>query len=287
MTVAVGLLLGIGLLLCVSPLLWPDRPIVPSRVRVLLGRIDELLVQAGLGQVRPAVFAVVVVLAATSAAAVAALLTSVVAVTVLAGLAGGVLPIVILTGRARARRRASRVLWPDVVDHLVSALRSGATLVDALASLGEAGPASVAPAFRAFARDIRATGDADHAFDALKARLADPVADRIVEAMRMVREVGGTELTGVLRALSASLRQDAALRSEVEARQSWIRNAARLGVAAPWVVLLLLASRPEAATAYDSPTGAALIGVGFVVTVIAYRLMIALGRLPEERRWFA
>ncbi len=103
----------------------------------------------------------------------------------------------------------------------------------------------------------------------------------------MAREVGGTELPSVLRALAASLRQDAALRSEVEARQSWIRGAARLGIAAPWLVLLLLASRPEAASAYNSPGGLALLAVGLVVTVIAYRVMLALGRLPEERRWFA
>jgi tight adherence protein B len=66
-----------------------------------------------------------------------------------------------------------------------------------------------------------------------------------------------------------------------------VRGAARLGVVAPWVVLLLLASRPEAAAAYNSPAGLALLGVGLVVTVVAYRVMIALGRLPDERRWFA
>jgi tight adherence protein B len=52
-------------------------------------------------------------------------------------------------------------------------------------------------------------------------------------------------------------------------------------------VLLLLASRPEAASAYNSPLGLAVLGAGLVVTIVAYRLMIALGRLPEERRWFA
>jgi len=66
-----------------------------------------------------------------------------------------------------------------------------------------------------------------------------------------------------------------------------VRGAARLGVVAPWVVLLLLASRPEAAAAYNSPAGLALLTGGLVVTVVAYRVMIALGRLPEERRWFA
>ena len=63
----------------------------------------------------------------------------------------------------------------------------------------------------------------------------------------MARQVGGTELTPVLRALAASVRADASLRAEVESRQSWIRGAAVLGVAAPWVILALLALRPEGA----------------------------------------
>ena len=103
----------------------------------------------------------------------------------------------------------------------------------------------------------------------------------------MSREVGGAELPQVLRNLAAWLRQVAALRAEVEARQGWIRTAARLGVAAPWVVLLLLSSRPEAASAYNSPLGLGLLAVGLVITVVAYRIMLAVGRLPEERRWFA
>jgi tight adherence protein B len=102
----------------------------------------------------------------------------------------------------------------------------------------------------------------------------------------MSREVGGNELTTVLRNLAAYLRQDAAIRSEVEARQSWIVNAARLGVAAPWIVLLLLSTRPEAAQAYNSPSGTVVILVGLALSVVAYRIMLGIGRLPDERRWF-
>ena len=137
-----------------------------------------------------------------------------------------------------------------------------------------------------FEADYRATGNFGVCLDRLKARLADPVADRILETLRMSREVGGSELIRVLRNLSSYLRQEAAIRSEVEARQSWVMNAARLGVAAPWIVLLLLATRPEAAIAYKTAAGGLLILGGFVVSVFAYRLMLAIGRLPEERRWF-
>ena len=179
------------------------------------------------------------------------------------------------------------MIWPDVVDQLVSAVRSGLALPDALLTLAESGPSQTRAAFVRFRADYRATGNFSLSLDSLKERLADPVADRILETLRMSREVGGSELTTVLRNLGSYLRQESAIRSEVEARQSWIVNAARLGAAAPWVVLLLLASRPEAAVAYNSPQGIALITGGFVVSMVAYRLMIAIGRLPEERRWFS
>ncbi len=62
------------------------------------------------------------------------------------------------------------------------------------------------------ARLVEATGTIGGALDDLKDRLADPVADRIVETLRMSRDVGGTELPTILRSLAASLRQDAAVR---------------------------------------------------------------------------
>jgi tight adherence protein B len=112
------------------------------------------------------------------------------------------------------------------------------------------------------------------------------VGDRIVETLRMARQVGGTDLTTVLRALASSVRADAALRGEVEARQSWTRGAAVLGVAAPWLVLALLATRPEGAQAYATPEGVSLVLAGAALSVLAYQLMMRLGRLPEAQRWF-
>ncbi len=73
----------------------------------------------------------------------------------------------------------------------------------------------------------------------------------------------------------------------MEARQSWIRGAAVLGVAAPWVILTMLALRPEGAEAYASPAGMALILAGAAVSFVAYRVMLRIGRLREPRRWFA
>ncbi len=290
MTWAVGLALGSGLVLIASPWLWPRaaRPDAGAAGRpVLMSALRTRLAQAGLARVQPSVFVVVSLVFGAGLGAGVLGAATVPVLAVAAGAAGAVAPLVLLSGRARRRRRMLREAWPDLVDHLVSGVRSGQGLTAAVARLAEVGPVDFRPAFREFARVASATGTVGPALDALKDHLSDPVADRIVETLRMSRDVGGTELPAVLRNLSAYLRQEGTLRAEVEARQSWVMNAARLGVAAPWIVLVLLASRPVAAAAYNSPPGLALIGIGAVVSVGAYRVIVALGRLPDERRWFA
>ena len=172
-----------------------------------------------------------------------------------AAIAGAIAPFAWLRARRSRLLRSRRALWPDVCDLLIASVRAGMSLPDAVASLADSAPAELRPAFAAFARDVAASGHFDSSILRLKSALADPVADRIVETLRMARQVGGTELTPVLRALAASVRADASLRAEVESRQSWIRGAAVLGVAAPWVILALLALRPEGAERVRKPRG--------------------------------
>jgi tight adherence protein B len=285
MTIALGLLGGVGLLLLISPLLWPksDAPAAQGASRRSL--LPDRLAAAGLGQTTATVFLLVSALLGLAAGVVAYALTGMTALAGIVGAFATLLPNAGIGWRIRSRRQANRLAWPDVVDHLVGATRAGLGLPESLAALAESGPAQFRGNFRDFARDYESTGLFGVALDDLKTRLADPVADRILETLRMAREVGGTELPNVLRSLSALLRQEQALRAEVEARQSWIVNAARIGVAAPWIVLMLLSTRPEAAPAYQSPSGLLLLGVGVAVTLVAYRIMIRIGRLPEPRRW--
>jgi tight adherence protein B len=266
--------------------MWPRSRVTERKDGGALGRAHERLAQAGLARVGIPTLVVVSVILGVAASAVVFALVPVVAAAVAAGLLVLALPWLVVIWRARAARRATRVVWPDVVDHLVSAVRSGLALPDSVVTLAHTGPPATRVAFAEFERDYRMSGSFADSLDRLKDRLVDPVADRIIETLRMSREVGGNELTTVLRNLASYLRSDAAVRSEVEARQSWVVNAARLGVAAPWIVLILLSSRPEAAAAYNTPEGAMVIGVGLVLSVIAYRIMLGIGRLPEEKRWF-
>lgn len=284
MILVLGGMLGAGVLLLVAPFLWPRERREVSRS---LDALRSQLALAGFTRMPLEAFIAISLIVGIAGAALVHATIGIVTVTAIAGVAAALAAPLVIRRRAANRLRENRTAWPDVVDHLVAAVRSGLSLPDAVASLADHGPASLRPAFAAFQAEYRASGHFSAALDGLKHHLADAVGDRIIETLRMARDVGGNDLTTVLRGLATYLRDDAAVRAEVEARQSWIRNAARLGVAAPWIVLVLLASRPEAATAYDTPGGGALILVGFIITLTAYRTMVALGRLPSERRWFA
>ena len=254
MILLVGTMLGAGVLLVLSPWLWPARPAATAPAEP--SALARLIGEAGFAErARPRTVLASAVLVGAIAAALVWLVFPTLPLWLLAGVVGAYAPVAWLQSRARRRAKERRGLWPDVCDLLVSSVRAGMSLADAVASLAVSGPERLRPDFVRFARDVSASGHLDAALAGLKARLADPIADRIVETLRMAREVGGTELVPTLRALGASVRADATLRAEVEARQSWIRAAAVLGAVAPWVILGLLALRPEAAAAPAGPVG--------------------------------
>jgi tight adherence protein B len=190
----------------------------------------------------------------------------------------------LLAGRAQRLTAERNAIWPELVDDLASAVRAGLALPEAVAALAEKAPEPLRSHFRFFAEGHRATGSFSSCLDRLADDLADPVADRVVEALRMARDVGGTDLGRLLRTLSAFLREDQRVRAELATRQGWTVNAARLALAAPWVVLLLLSSQSSTVSAYNSAEGVLVLAVGGAVSGLAYLLMRRIARLPEEAR---
>ena len=278
-----GLLLGIGLLL-----VWqsgPRRPVRAPRSRpTWQQRTVELLVQAGIEGVSPAQLVGVSAALGLGVSVLVLGTSQVPSLAVLFGAFAALLPLVLVRRRRAQRAGELREVWPEAVDNLASGVRAGLSLPEALSQLGARGPEQLRSAFRRFGEDYRATGRFGDSLDRLKGYLADPVGDRVVEALRMAREVGGTDLGRLLRTLSSFLREDARTRSELETRQGWTVNAARLALAAPWVLLLLLSTQPDAVQAYNTPAGTVVLLVGGGVSFAAYRAMLRIARLPTERR---
>ena len=280
MGVIVGLLCGLGLLLVWSSLWSSPR----SQRGVLLIRLGQEIHASGMRGVSSTLFLWFVALVAIAAAVFGYALTRIPAVAFLASLVAAALPFVILRARARALQEKRMEVWPEVVENLISAVRAGLSLPEALTQVAIKGPEVVREDFEHFARDYRATGRFDDSLVTLKARRSDPVADRVIEALRLTRTVGGSELGTLLETLVKFLRQDIRIRGELRARQSWTVGGARVAAAAPWIVVALLATRAEAAAAFSSAAGTALLLAGAVLTGVAYWLMTLLGRLPADTR---
>lgn len=281
MGAVLGLLFGAGLVLVLSPRAYPARDRdVTARSGILRRRLDE----AGLPTTRAST------LAAASAASFLVVLVAVESlsqtppVALMFGLLAGWGPLAFVGARARRRRRELAQVWPEAVDNLASAVRAGLSLPEALGALAQRGPAPLRQAFEAFTVDYQVSGRFSESLDRLKLRLADPVGDQVVEALRVAREVGGGDLGRLLRNLSTFLREDERTRSELEARQAWTLNGARLAVAAPWFVLLLMCFQHEVVRRFATPAGVTVLVVGAAACALAYRLMLRIGRLPVERR---
>jgi tight adherence protein B len=277
----VGLGVGVGLLLVWSAFATPPPR---RRPRDRSGWIARRLAEAGMSQVSVPGVAVLSLGLGAGAALVLQLVSGTPPVALAFGVMAAYLPLALVSARARRRRREFAEVWPEAVDNLASAVRAGLSLPDALAALGSRGPEPLRPAFDSFALDYQVTGRFGDCLDRLKEELADPVGDRVVEGLRIAREVGGGELGRLLRNLSGYLRDDGRTRSEMESRQAWTVNGARLAVAAPWLVLLIMSLQSEVIRRYASPVGVVVLVVGASLCVAAYWSMMRIGRLPVEHR---
>ena len=278
-----ALLLGITMGLGVGNLWWwagyPawTRPTRRSRLR-------DLLADAGLAHWTPTRLLVACGVFALLAGTVMFAISQSPVIAVMAGALVAAAPIAWVRHLQRRRQAALRRVWPDAIDHLASGVRAGLSLPEALGQLGVGGPEELRSAFVSFSSDYRSSGSFSVSLDLLKVRLADPVGDRVVETLRLAREVGGSELGRMMRTLASFLRDESRVRGELESRQSWTVNAARLAVAAPWVLLVLLATRPDAVAAYNTTAGVVVLLTGACVSLVAYRLMMRIGRLSVEER---
>lgn len=277
-----GLVLGIGLLF-----IWrsgPRRPRRSARGESWSRKRNEILRQAGIEGVTSTQLLAMQVISSILAGLVVLVATATVTISFCFMVMAFFIPYAVVVRLRRKRTVELRDVWPEVVDNLASGVRAGLSLPEAVTAIGTRGPEQLRPAFARFGADYRATGRFMECLDRLKDSLADPVADRICETLRIAREVGGTDLGNVLRTLSSFLREDARTRAELETRQGWTVNAARLAVAAPWLVLLLLGTQSTTLDAYDSSQGAMVLAIGVAVCAAAYRIMIRIAKLPEDKR---
>lgn len=283
MALLVGLLLGLGLVL-VWWSFWATPPGSADANARADTKLRQLIAQSGIERISPAGVIAISTILGILVFTIVSLVTRALPVGLCFGFFASLLPTLILRWQANKRQVLLRDVWPDAIDHLRSAIRAGLSLPEAIIQLAATGPEQLRPPLSEFADDYRSGMRFGDALDQLRFRMADPVADRLIVALKITREVGGADVGQLLGTLSEFLRDDARTRAELETRQSWTVNGAKLAVSAPWIVLLLLATQPQAMRAYQSIQGLVLLTVGIGVSVLCYRLMLRIGALPTERR---
>lgn len=203
------------------------------------------------------------------------------------GLGAFALQLEMISGFSKKRRRDLAKLWPEVLDSIHSALSAGLSLIDAFDDLALRGPLRLRAKFEILSKRLDSGWTLEAGLMALKDELGEVHADRLCEVLFLVSATGSESLLLTLRRQSIGLRRDISQSAQIESKQSWVLGTAKIAVAAPWVVVALLASRAENASVFNTTSGALVLMLGFVMSAFAYRLVHALGALPESPRVFA
>lgn len=275
----IGLLAGCGALLLYSSF-WPSQGAPKRTNRGLRHRLNSV----GINNRTLGLLLSSGVILGLVMAFVLLIFTKAWAISLLGFLLATTTPVVLSYNRKLKTTAARRQLWPVVIDQLLSAIRAGIDLPIALGQLANRGPKGLQSDFQYFKESYQLTGDFELSINALKDRLADPVADRIIESLKIARTVGGSDIGNLLRTLARFVRADLQIRGEIKARQSWTETGAKVAVCAPWLVLLLLSTRSGGLQAFNSTSGALLLFAGALVLLGAYLLMKKLGALRTEKR---
>lgn len=188
--------------------------------------------------------------------------------------------------RAKSRTDEIAKLWPEVIESLQSAAKSGIGLIDSMSEVGVSGPWQIRKNFTSFVERIDSGQSFDESLTSLKKELGQLNADRLLELIRIVHLSGGAGYLESLTAQAQITRSDIATWGELESKQGWVTGTAKLALAAPWIIVLFLASRPENVEIYNTTEGLTILLLGLTVSLIAYRLIGLLGNLAKPKRVF-
>jgi tight adherence protein B len=217
---------------------------------------------------------------------VATIITGSISIGIPVGIVCVGIPVALLARKAEARKLELQSLWPEILDNLISGLHSGLALAETIANLGKRGPDRTKSIFTLFALRLRDGATFSSALEIIKESFNESTADQVCEVLDFARSSGGRDTALTLRTLSNFIRADIALRNEITAKHSWVKNSAALAAVAPWVLLLLLASQPNTVSAYSSGSGLTVLLAGAGLTLVAYFWMNKVGTLKTVPRVF-
>lgn len=261
----------------------PQLRLRHPRTRPEVSAGQQWLVQAG-AHLTPRQFWVGSAVLGIAAFAVLALATATPAVAVVPGVVAACLPRLVYARRRAQRLRAVQAAWPDALREVVSGITAGMSLPQALSGLARSGPEVIREAFGRFPVLVRVVGVVP-ALEVLKAELADPTSDRVIEVLILAHERGGRIVADVLRDLADATAADVRTGEEIATESLEQKINARAVFVLPWLVLLLLTARPgHFRDFYQSAPGLLVVGLAGLASLAGVLLIGRLARDPVEER---
>ena len=249
-----------------------------------MNKIENLLLQAGYQNIQPAQFVLLLLGGLASAIVILAVITNSLLISIAVCVCVAAQLLESFQIRVATENQKANTQWPKYLDSIHSATWAGATLEQALLDSISSAPAKHSWALLEFEKDHNSGIAFNDSLDNLKARLANPIADRFIEITRLASASGGRGYLIALRAQSLQLRLENSTWSEINVKQNWVLGTAKLAVLAPWLILVLLSLRPETAIAFQSESGLAVLALGTFASLLAFRLIKTLGKLPPRQR---
>ena len=212
---------------------------LPMLDRLLQGRglTEELtrrLESAGM-TVTPGSFVLRIAIGAFIGLFLGRLLASTLITPILGIVIGAVVPLFLLTLKAKKRLAKFQEQLPDAIDMMVSAMKAGYSFQAAMKFIGEEVPDPLGPEFARFYEEQRLGMDVRTALMGLQERTDSLDLRMFVTAVLIQRETGGN-LGEVLEKISSLMRERSALKGEIETLTAESKLSARILGALPFVV---------------------------------------------------
>lgn len=246
-------------------------------------RRQEWLTQAGVA-LTPAQFWVTSAVVGFVLFLLGLALTSTPVVALAPALGGACLPAAAIARQRNRRLRAVQEAWPDGLRELLASVAAGRSLAQALQVLAADGPAALRATFARYPQLARVVGTTA-ALESIKAELADPTSDRVLDVLVVAHERGGPAVVDILHDLADDTVRD--LRTIESIATDALEQ--RLNAAAvfmlPWLVLLLLTARAGPfRDFYQQPGGLLVVTVGALMSTGGLLAVQRLAARPTETR---
>ena len=246
---------------------------------------DELLSQAGLVSQKKQIFVALVGGGVLSGLAIY-LLTSITGLAICISLLVLGAGLEILRVKAGSRQRGLEKLWPQVFDSFQNAAQSGIGLEEQLEHLKLSGPFALRAHFARLQQLLLAGYPIEKALADFRMRVANRHADLLALLLTLAHELGQRAMADNWARVSSEIREEQGVLGQVLAKQGWVSGSAKVALAAPWLIALVLVQLPQNRAAFASELGSLVLVFGLLLSFVAYALVNRLGRLPTSQRLF-